>query len=90
MAYCHENPHLKYLPKFSYLWDRVCSIFSGAGKFCCAHGLRQLTRDIKVTSVVYKRYLPTITKNSEGCLELTFIFLIIGKKNDQSLVSDAD
>ena len=23
------------------------SIFSGAGKFCLAHGLRQLTRDIK-------------------------------------------
>ena len=27
--------------------DRVCSIFSGAGKFCLAHGLRQLTRDAK-------------------------------------------
>ena len=28
------------------LRDRVCSIFSGAGKFCLAHGLRQLTRDV--------------------------------------------
>ena len=27
--------------------DRVCSIFSGAGKFCLVHGLRQLTRDFK-------------------------------------------
>ena len=25
----------------------MCSIFSGAGKFCLAHGLRQLTRDGK-------------------------------------------
>ena len=33
--------------KLSYLGDRVCSIFSGAGKFCLAHGLRQLTCDIK-------------------------------------------
>ena len=37
---------------FSYLWDRVCSIFSGAGKFCLAHGLRHLTRDVKETSEV--------------------------------------
>ena len=29
----------------SYLWDRFCSIFSEAGKFCHAHWLRQLTRD---------------------------------------------
>ena len=28
---------------FSKLRDRVCSIFSGTGKFCLAHGLRQLT-----------------------------------------------
>ena len=26
------------------------SIFSGAGKFCLAHGLRQLTRDAKMMS----------------------------------------
>ena len=32
---------------FPYLWDRVCSIFNDAGKFCLAHGLRQLTRDTK-------------------------------------------
>ena len=31
----------------SYLRDRLCSTFSGAGKFCLAHGLRQLTRDMK-------------------------------------------
>ena len=30
---------------FSYLWDRVCSFFSGAGKFCLAHGLGQPTQD---------------------------------------------
>ena len=33
---------------FSYLLDRDCSIFSGVGKFCLAHGLRQLTRYIGV------------------------------------------
>ena len=27
--------------------DRVCSIFSGAGKFCLVHGLRQRTRDVE-------------------------------------------
>ena len=32
---------------FSYLRNRVCSIFSVAGKFCLAHGLRQLTCDVK-------------------------------------------
>ena len=32
---------------FSYLWDRVCSSFSGVGKAYFAHGLRQLTRDVK-------------------------------------------
>ena len=32
---------------FSHLRDRVCSIFSSAGKFCLAHALRQLTRDKK-------------------------------------------
>ena len=36
-----------YKLQFSYLGDRVCFIFSGAGKFCLAHGLRQLTRDVK-------------------------------------------
>ena len=32
---------------FSYLRYGVCSFCSGAGKFCVAHGLGQLTRDIK-------------------------------------------
>ena len=36
---------LSYL--FSYLWDRICSILSGAGKFCLAHGLKQLAHDVK-------------------------------------------
>ena len=36
-----------HLQSFSYLWDKVCSVFSGAGKFCLAHGPRQLTRDVK-------------------------------------------
>ena len=30
-----------------YLRDRIRYIFSVAGKFCLAHGLRQLTRDTK-------------------------------------------
>ena len=36
-------------------------------KFCLAHGLRQLTRDAKsdVMSVVYKRHLRAIPKNSK-------------------------
>ena len=32
---------------FSYLWDRVYSIFRGAGKFSLARGLRQLILDVK-------------------------------------------
>ena len=28
------------------------SILSGAGKFCLVHGLRQLTRDVKMTSII--------------------------------------
>ena len=27
--------------------QRLCSIFSDAGKFCLSQGLRQLTRDVK-------------------------------------------
>ena len=34
-------------PYYSYLWDRMCSIFNGTGKFCLAHELRQLTRHVK-------------------------------------------
>ena len=33
--------------QFSYLGDSVCSILSSAGKFCPAHGLRQLTQNAK-------------------------------------------
>ena len=41
---------------FSYLWNGVCSILSGAGKFCLAHGLRQLSRDAKLdVSILYFR-----------------------------------
>ena len=40
-----------FLPQIIYLhtlsWGRVCSIFSGAGIFCVAHGLGQLTRDVQ-------------------------------------------
>ena len=32
---------------FSYICDGVCSILSGALKFCLAHGLRQLTHGVK-------------------------------------------
>ena len=38
-----------------------CSIFRGAGKFCFAHGLRQLTRD----AIFDVSYLQDVTKNSE-------------------------
>ena len=31
---------------FSYLCDSICSIYSGTGKFCLAHGRKQLTRDV--------------------------------------------
>ena len=39
----------------------VCYIFSGAGKFCLANGLRQL----KVMSVIYKSHLRSVMKISE-------------------------
>ena len=35
------------IPCFSNLCNRLCSILSGAGKFCLANGLRLLTRDVK-------------------------------------------
>ena len=56
---------------------QILFYFSGAEKFCHAHGLRQLTRDTKcdVNFFVYKRYV---------------IFPIIGKKNNQTPISDAD
>ena len=46
----------------SYLLDRVYSIFSGAGKFCLAYGLRQLTRD---------------TKSDVSCLQIVNILLTL-------------
>ena len=33
--------------------DRVCSIFSNAGKFCIAHGLRQFMSDVKSDVYIY-------------------------------------
>ena len=94
----YDTEFVLFLAKsFSYLWDRVCSIFRGAGKFCLAHGLRQLTRD----TICDVSCLQMLTK-----LQMTFgfgfhatlvvnipfktsIFPIIGKKNNQWSVSDA-
>ena len=42
-AKCHvRNAETLFLPM-----DRICSILSGAGKFCLAHGPGQLTGDVK-------------------------------------------
>ena len=38
------------LKSFFYLRDRVYFIFSGTGKICLANGLRELTRDVQMTS----------------------------------------
>ena len=38
---------LAVLEILSYLWDIICSIFSGARKFRLIHGLRQLICDVK-------------------------------------------
>ena len=43
-----------------------------------------------MTLVVYKRYLCAVTQNCEWHSKVAIIFPIIGKKNNQSLVSDAD
>ena len=53
---------------FSYVWDRVCSIFSSAGKFCLAKGLRQLTQDSK-SNVSCLQTMPT-SRNEN--LRMTF------------------
>ena len=45
---------------------------------------------LKVTSVVYKCYLRIVMQNFEWHAELDVIFPIIGKKNNQSSVSDVD
>ena len=52
--------------------------------------LRQLTRELNVTSIVYITYLRAVTENTELLLELAVIFPVIGKKNNQTSVSDAD
>ena len=91
----------------SHLWDRVffwkISYFGGAGKFCLAHGLRQLTRD----TISGVSCLQTLLTRRHEKLRMTFgvghhttltvnilfkisIFPIKGKKNNQSSVSDAD
>ena len=41
-----SNAWATYENILSYLRDRVCSIISDAGKFCLAHGLSQLKRDV--------------------------------------------
>ena len=35
-----------------YLSDSVCSIFSGVGKFCSAHGSRQLIRNTQIDVIL--------------------------------------
>ena len=81
-------------------------IFSDAGKFCFVHGLRQLTRDTKgdvsclqTSFTCRKENLRMMfgvgghTKNKEknrAIVMKTTIFPIIGKKNNQPSVPDAD
>ena len=103
MAFC-----LSYLA----LYDVLCYLtyeiefvkfFSGAGKFCLAHGLRQFTRDAKSDISC----LQTLLTRRDVDLQMTFgvgrhitlivnvvfktsIFKRIGKKTNQSSVFDAD
>ena len=91
---------------FSFLSDNVCFIFSGAGKFCLAYGLRQLTRDVKsdvrtlnfrsdVTNAPPRKNLNDVRRSSlcnVKCKKIRIInkkFNVIGKKNNQTSVSDA-
>ena len=64
--------------------------FSGGGKFCLSHGLRQLTRD----NICDVSCLQTLLTRRNAKLRMTFgvgrHFLIIGKKNNQTSASDAD
>ena len=79
---------------------RTCSNFSVAGKFCLAHGLRQLTRDTKGDCDVICIQTPLTRRNkkfgvgrSVNCKhfkEMIQFYTIIGKKNNQSSLSDAD
>ena len=88
---------------YSYLKDRVCSIFSNAGKFCFAHGLRQLIQDsicdvscLQTSLTCRSKQLRVThvvghhTTSIVNILFKTLIFPIIGKKNNQSSVSGAD
>ena len=87
----------------SYLRDRAGSIFSGAGKFCLAHGLRQLKRDPKSDLSCLRTLLTRQNENLHmtfgvgphtslivNMLFETLIFQRKGKKNNQSSVSNAD
>ena len=82
---------------------RTLFYFSGAGKFCLIHGLRQLTRDT-ISDISYLQTL--LTRRNEN-LQMTFgvgrhtmlivdilfktsTFQRIGKKNNQTSVSEAD
>ena len=97
-SFIRDRTKLFFLPR-----DRVCSNFSGAGKFCLAHGLRQLIRD----TVSDFSCLQTLLTRRNEKLRMTFgvghhTTLIVnirfktlslpirGKKNNQSSVSDAD
>ena len=76
------------------------SVCSGAEKYCLAHGLGQLTRDVKSdirtlnirSDVIFA--LPRKTPNDVWkwslCVKCQNVFNFIGKKNNQTLVSDAD
>ena len=96
--------HKLFLPMRQGLMDKnIWNIFSGAGKFCLAHGLRQLTLD----TICDISYLQTLLKRHKEKLQMTFgvghctmlivnilfntsIFPIIGKKNNQSSGCDPD
>ena len=83
----------------SYLCERVCSSFSDAGKFCLAPGLREFTRDTKSDVSYLQTHLNEKRRMTFGMvvikrdLDILFkapILPVIGKKNDQSSVSEAD
>ena len=48
------------VPFFSYLRDKIRSIFNGAGKFCLAHGLRKLTSNVK-SDVITLNFIRDVT-----------------------------
>ena len=83
-------------------YETVNSIFSAAAKSCLAHGLRHLKRDTEsdvsclqtfFTHRNEKRRMTFGVRFHTTLLQMFFkasIFPIIGKKNNQSSVSDAD